>query len=157
MSTTITSAQLVYQHSYNLADLPFIADASEAFDHFIKDWDFGTIFLQQEAKVMLLNRGHKIIGIVSIAKGGVHDIVIDPKLVFAAALSGLASSIVIAHNYTSGNIRPSYDHINKARQLVEGGNILGIRVIDYLVISQSSFHSFAEKGLLNTPGQNKMR
>lgn len=149
MSTpTVATAQLIFQPSYNPAQLPVIKHATEAFEQFIIDWDLTTICLQQEAKVMLLNRAHKIIGIVPIAKGGVHDIEIDPKLVFAASLAGLASSIIIAHSYTSGNVKPSDEHVNKARQLVEGGRILGIRVIDYLVISQFTYHSFTENGLL---------
>jgi DNA repair protein RadC len=148
MSTPIASVQLIYQPSCNPANLPVVRHSIEAFDEFIKEWDVNTICLQQQVKVMLLNRAHKIIGIVSIAKGGVHAITIDPKLIFAAALTGLASSIIIAHNYTSGNVSPSDEHIDKARQLVEGGKILGIRVIDYLVISQFSYHSFAENGLL---------
>ncbi|ANI88580.1 hypothetical protein A9P82_04300 [Arachidicoccus ginsenosidimutans] len=44
---------------------------------------------------------------MEISSGGMACTVIDPKLVFAAALKSAASALLISHNHPSGNLLPS--------------------------------------------------
>ena len=47
---------------------------------------------------MLLNRANKILGIFTVSTGGVSGTVADPKVIFATALKGNASSIILVKN-----------------------------------------------------------
>ena len=67
----------------------------------------GKIAFLEEFKVILLNRSNDVLGIVDISMGGVSGTYVDPKVVFAVALKGNASGIILTHNHPSGSIRLS--------------------------------------------------
>lgn len=46
---------------------------------------------------MLLNRANKVIGLIDISTGGFAGTVVDPKVIFAAALKAGASSLILAY------------------------------------------------------------
>ena len=56
---------------------------------------------------MLLNRGNRVVGILTISSGGTAEIVVDVKIVYATAIISNSSSVILAHNHPSGNLRSS--------------------------------------------------
>jgi DNA repair protein RadC len=68
--------------------------------------------------------------------------------VFAPAVSGGASSLLLAHNHPSGDPEPSADDVAVTRQLVESGDLLGIPVRDHVVLGDGRYVSLMERGLL---------
>lgn len=108
-------------------------------------WSMKTIELQEEFKVLLLNRNHQVLGIYPLSKGGVSGTVVDAKLVFSVALKCNASSIIIAHNHPSGNLKPSEADLSLTKKLKEAGKFLDISLIDHLIITKNSYHSFADE------------
>ena len=74
--------------------------------------------------------------------------VADPKVIFAAAIKSAASSIILAHNHPSGNLRPSSADISLTRKIKAGGELLDIAVSDHLIISREGYYSFADEGLM---------
>jgi DNA repair protein RadC len=127
---------------------PTIHCSSDAADTFRCLWDEGTLSFVEEFKVMLLNRGNRVLGIVQISRGGIAGTVADPKLIFAAALKGCASSVILTHNHPSGNLTPSQADIQLTRKLVEAGKFLDLPVLDHVILTQESHYSFADEGLL---------
>lgn len=84
--------------------------------------------------------------ICPISKGGVSGTVVDLKIVFAAALKGRASSIILAHNHPSGNLKPSQADIELTRKFRKAGEILDISVLDHLILSpDGDYYSFADE------------
>ena len=71
-----------------------------------------------------------------------------PREVFEPAITHLAAQIIIAHNHPSGNPEPSEEDIEITKRLFEAGKILGIEVLDHVIVTKDSFHSFKETGLL---------
>jgi len=59
-----------------------------------------------------------------------------------------AGGIILAHNYPSGDPKPSEEDIAITKRLVESGKILEIEVLDHIVIWKNSFCSFKEKRLI---------
>jgi DNA repair protein RadC len=98
--------------------------------------------------VIYLNRGHQLIKIHQISEGGVSGTLVDPKLVFKQGLQLLASSVVLAHNHPSGQLRPSEADIRLTRKLISAGEMLEIKVIDHLIFTNSGYFSFADQGLI---------
>jgi DNA repair protein RadC len=112
-------------------------------------FDKDTIDVFESAYVVFLNRNLEVKGYMQVSSGGVACCIIDPKIVFAAALKCLASCIVISHNHPSGNTTPSKEDKELTKKLVQGGDILQIKVIDHIIISSDgNFYSFAEWGNL---------
>lgn len=102
----------------------------------------------EEFWILLLSRNNKVIARELISKGGLSGTVADPKIIFNVALLHQASSIILAHNHPSGNLKPSQQDIDLTRKLYQAGKILDINVFDHLIITDDGFLSFADEGLL---------
>jgi DNA repair protein RadC len=59
-----------------------------------------------------------------------------------------AASIVLVHNHPSGNPHPSEADVEVTRQIVEAGDILGVKVMDHLIIGDGCFVSFRREKLI---------
>ncbi len=102
----------------------------------------------EEFWVLYLNRANKIIGSKRISEGGVSGTVVDPKIVFKSAVDELASSIALCHNHPSGNPNPSREDETITQKLKSAGKLLDIGVVDHIIITESSYYSFADQGLV---------
>lgn len=111
-------------------------------------WDKSTIELQEEFKVLLLNRANRVLGVNSVSKGGVAGTLVDPKLVFSVSLKCNASAIILVHNHPSGNLNPSTNDKQLTKKLKNAGDFLDIKVLDHLIITPEGYFSFADEGLL---------
>lgn len=111
-------------------------------------WNQNVLELQEEFKAILLNRANKVLGIVPISSGGVSGTVADPKLIFLAAIKGVASSIIVAHNHPSGNLTPSVQDDQLTKRLKEAGKLLEIQVLDHIIYTTEGYYSYADNGLM---------
>ncbi len=103
----------------------------------------------EEFWILLLNRANQVIGKERISSGGMAGTVVDAKIIFRKALEqGPASSIILAHNHPSGNLKPSQADIDITKKLKRAGTALDINVLDHLIIAGQSFFSFVDNGVL---------
>ena len=122
-----------------------ISDAKDAYHVFMKSWDDNKIDFVEQAKVVLLNRNNQLLGVCEVSTGGVSGTILDPKIVFAAALKANASAFILAHNHPSGNLSPSLQDKQITRQFIEAGKVLCIEILDHLIVSRLNFFSFASE------------
>ncbi len=123
-----------------------ICSPSDAEKVFRKMFDADTLEYREEFICLFLNRTNKPLGWTKISQGGTAGTVIDPKLIFVAALNCGADSIMLAHNHPSGTLRPSSADLAATKKLVSGGKLLDITVHDHLIITSEGYYSFAEHG-----------
>ncbi|MFT3886344.1 MAG: DNA repair protein RadC [Flavobacteriales bacterium] len=102
----------------------------------------------EEFWLLLMDRGLGLLSTCRVSQGGLHGTVADPKMIFREALERRAASMVLCHNHPSGQLRPSTEDILLTRKLVDGGRLLDIQVADHLIITASSYYSFADNGML---------
>lgn len=128
------------------AERPCINNSKDAYDCFLPFFDnFSTeVFL-----VSYLNQGNRVIKTEKISTGGITSTSVDPKVIFKSALLKESTAIVLCHNHPSGVAKPSRDDISLTKQLIMAGKVLEIRVIDHIIVGDSSYFSFAENGLMN--------
>lgn len=55
---------------------------------------------------------------------------------------------MLVHNHPSGNLKPSIADLEITKNIVEGGKILTIEVLDHLIISEESYYSYKEHNKL---------
>jgi DNA repair protein RadC len=144
----VAEVQLVYKSKVKPSQRPRITSSKDAQRIFLSTWDDTKLELAEQFKVMLLNRAHKVLGIFELSSGGISGTVADPKLIFAAALKGVASGIILAHNHPSGNLQPSQSDIDLTRKLKEAGRFLEIQVLDHVILTTEGYYSFADEGLI---------
>lgn len=102
----------------------------------------------EEFWVLFLNRANLLVGQQQISKGGMSGTVADPRIIFQAALHRKATGIILCHNHPSGNLKPSEADIRLTKNLLEGGKVLEIQVLDHLIVTTGGYYSFADEGKL---------
>lgn len=102
----------------------------------------------EEFWVMMLNRANKVIDHQKISQGGIAGTVTDIRIIFKKALEYQASSLIVCHNHPSGNISPSNADINITHKIKDAGNIMDINMLDHIIITDHSYYSFADEGMI---------
>src|SRR5687768_9931527 len=103
----VSEIQLSYKSKVKASLRPKISSSRDAENILRQLWNDDVIELQEEFKVMLLNRYNKVIGIFTVSQGGIAGTVADPKLIFGCALKAAASGVILAHNHPSGSLQAS--------------------------------------------------
>jgi DNA repair protein RadC len=104
--------------------------------------------VQEVFVVLLLDSRHRLIREIEVHRGSLNQSLVHPREVFGPAIRESAAAIVVAHNHPSGDATPSREDHEVTERLVRGGQILGIRLLDHVVIAEQGFTSFAEIGAL---------
>jgi DNA repair protein RadC len=144
----VSEVELTYRTKIPYADRPVITESRNSYDILMELWDQNKIELLEEFKILLLDRRNAVLGFVPISSGGISSCIIDPKILFVAALKARASSIVMAHNHPSGNLRPSKQDKDLTQKIKSAGMLLDISVLDHLIITRENYYSFADNGLV---------
>lgn len=117
--------------------------------------DSYTIFSQylsdlrtEEFWVIFLNQKNQVIYKAQLSKGGIAGTMVDARVLFKMALEHFATSIIVAHNHPSGNLRPSEADIQITHQIKKAGELLNIKLLDHLIIGENAYLSFGDEGLL---------
>jgi DNA repair protein RadC len=129
-----SSSKLVIRNSIDAYSLikPYLAD-----------------LIREEFWVFHLNRASSVVLAEKLSIGGVSGTTVDIRLLFKSALERLTSSIILAHNHPSDQMRPSRSDIELTKQVVKAGKLFNIDVVDHLIVGSSTFYSFADEGKLN--------
>jgi len=122
--------------------------SATAHDFFRTIFNADTISWTEESAMIVLNRANEVIGHYKVSSGGTAATVVDAKVIFTIALNAVGHSIILAHNHPSGNLQPSEQDIKLTKDLVQGGNILGIRVLDHLILTDKGYLSMADEHLM---------
>jgi DNA repair protein RadC len=146
--TRVAEVELVYKTKVKASERPKISSVKDCYNLLKELWNENTIEMQEEFKVMLLNRGNRVIGIYEMSAGGITGTVADPRLILAAAIKSLAVSIILSHNHPSGNLKPSKADEELTQKIKVAAAYHDITVIDHIIITSEGYYSFADEGLL---------
>lgn len=97
---------------------------------------------------LLLDGKNRIMLEEQISEGSLNQSLVHPREVFCRAVKESAAAVILVHNHPSGDPAPSREDREITRRLKEGGELLGIRVLDHIIIGDGSYLSFVEQGLL---------
>lgn len=144
----VAEIKVSYKPKFKVCERPKVSTSKEVFNILFNNWDLNRIELQEQFKILLLNRANRVIGIYEVSTGGMAGTTADPKLIFGTALKACASSIILSHNHPSGNLKPSEADIAITRKLKSAGIFLDIGVIDHVIITSEGYYSFADEGMI---------
>ena len=139
--------RIVYSRNQNAKDRPKISSSRDVNNWFRKIWS-KQIEIREEMYLILLNRNNRILGYHKLSMGGITGTVADIRLLFAVALKSLASSVIIAHNHPSGNVKPSNADIELTRKIREAGKLLDITLLDHIIITNNDYYSLDRKSVV---------
>lgn len=102
----------------------------EAKEHFI------TLHLDGKNRIIAMDR---------VSEGSLNQSIVHPREVFKTACLSSAASIIMIHNHPSGDPTPSQEDLQITRRLKEGGELLGIKVLDHIIVGKT-YYSLKESG-----------
>ena len=98
--------------------------------------------------VYLLTNANQILGISEIGIGSSNGVVVNLKEICQLALLTCATQVVLAHNHTSGGLKPSPRDTEITHQCKDALNLFNIKLLDHLIITSESYFSFSDNDLL---------
>lgn len=104
--------------------------------------------IKEEAVVLFLNRGNRVLGGYKVSSGGITGTIVDIRIILAIALKCLASGIILAHTHPSGELNPSRADKELTLKLKEAAKLMDISLLDHLIISLVAYYSFADEGMI---------
>lgn len=104
---------------------------------------------QEYLIALYLNARNKVVARKELAVGKINTVSVEPRDIFINAFEYNAAFFILAHNHPSGDHTPSPEDEEFASKVEKASQLMGIQFIDNLVISETGYFSFREKGLLN--------
>jgi DNA repair protein RadC len=144
----VAEVQLVYKTKIKPTDRPLVDTPQKAYKILLETWDKNILELQEQFKVLLLNRSSRLLGIYEAASGGTWQTTADPKLIFTAALKANATDIILAHNHPSGEVLPGKEDEGITQRLIICGRVLNVCVTDHIIVSKYGYYSFGDNHLI---------
>ena len=102
----------------------------------------------EEFWVIYLNNSNKVIDSFPLSKGGITGTLVDIRLALRRAIELSATAMILTHNHPSGNLNPSQADKQLTQKLKTGGENLDIKILDHIIVTEKSYFSFADEGLL---------
>lgn len=90
----------------------------------------------------------KVLGCIELFQGTVNYAHLSIRRVVEEALKMKATSVVLAHNHTSGIAVPSQEDIETTRAVAHALDLVGILLADHIVVADDDYVSMAESGLM---------
>lgn len=144
----LSEVKVSYRSQTLLAHTPKITSSKDAEKVFRENWS-DDMELLEECNVLFLSKSNQVKGIYRASRGGTSGTVVDLKIIFAAALKGMAAGIIVAHNHPSGNLEPSRADIELTKKLRDAGLMLDLPALDHLILAPYlGYYSFADNGLV---------
>ena len=100
----------------------------------------------EEFWILLLNQQGKVIDRVRISQGGISQTTVDVRTILREALLQRAVQIALVHNHPSGNPQPSLEDALLTDRIKQAAQVMQIRLIDHLVVTDGAYYSFNDEG-----------
>ena len=92
-------------------------------------------------KSVLVNTRSEIVSVDNVSVGELTRTLVHPREVFSRAVKKGAYGVIFVHNHPSGDPTPSEEDLATTERLIEGGDILGIKVLDHVIIGDGRYES----------------
>ncbi len=101
---------------------------------------------QERFIAIFLDTKNNMISKKTIFIGSLNMSLVHPREVFKWAVKLSSASIILVHNHPSGDPTPSPQDVEVTKQIINAGEIVGIKVIEHIIIGSDSFISLNELG-----------
>lgn len=122
--------------------------SSESAASYARNFYHDDISIYESSFIILLNSANKAIGYAKISQGGICQTIVDKKIIAKYAIDSLASGIIFIHNHPSGNVKPSIDDRKITDSLKTTMEILSVRLVDSIILSEEAHFSMMDEGML---------
>ena len=101
-----------------------------------------------------LDTANRVLNIELISMGSVNATIVEPMEVFSVALQKRAVKVILVHNHPAGTMKASAADLDITDRLIQTGRIVRVPVYDHMIISETTFFSFLDSGLMRELNQS---
>jgi DNA repair protein RadC len=99
---------------------------------------------QERFAIVLLDVKHRLLGTRIISIGTATETLAHPREIFREVIRQGGVRAVVAHNHPSGSLDPSPEDLALTQQLLQGGQLLGVPLLDHLILGNGSYVSLRQ-------------
>ena len=96
---------------------------------------------QEVFMVLCLNTRNRVLDKKILGIGITDSCLVHAREVFRPAILSQSAAVVLGHNHPSGDSSPSAEDLRLTRQLVQAGQVIGIKVLDHVIIGRLGPHN----------------
>ena len=100
----------------------------------------------EEFWALLLNQHYRLIKKVRISHGGITETSVDIRIIMREAVLANCTILAVCHNHPSGNLSPSKDDDELTRSVRRACELMHIRFMDHVIITDGHYFSYHEQG-----------
>lgn len=143
---TVGEVELTYKSTSKARSK--IYSSEDAYKYLLPTYKEGTICYKEYFKVLFLNQASQVLGYTLISEGGITETCADVRVIMQAALLTNSVAIILAHNHPSGNLKPSRQDMEITKQVKDAAQIMRIKILDHIILTDTGYYSFADEGEL---------
>ena len=102
----------------------------------------------EEFWLLFMNQNHRLIKKMCIAHGGISEVSVDIRIIIREAVLANATILAVCHNHPSGNLLPSSMDNDLTDSIKRACNLMRIRFLDHVIITDGAYFSYHESGRL---------
>ena len=102
---------------------------------------------EERAWLLSLDARCRVIECRELCRGAVNSVNLPFRRVVEAALLAKATSVVLAHNHTSGTLLPSLEDVTYTRQIAQALELVDVTLIDHFVLGDRNYISMKASGM----------
>jgi len=100
----------------------------------------------EEFWLLLMNQNHRLIKEMRISHGGITEVAVDIRIIMREAVLSNATILAVCHNHPSGSLRPSQADNDLTASLKKACDLMRIRFLDHVIITDGAYYSYHEEG-----------
>ena len=125
--------------------------------HPVDIYEIMQLVLKREAKmdrdkehfwVLAMSRANKILNLELVGLGSNNRVGARPADILAVPLQKQAAGVILVHNHPSARLEPSEADKDFTNRMIQACRLVETPVLDHVIISEQSYLSFKESGLL---------
>ena len=101
----------------------------------------------EEFWALLMNQHYRLIKKVRISHGGITETSVDIRVIMREAVLANCTILAVCHNHPSGNLTPSKNDEILTRNLNRACEVMNIKFLDHVIVTDGLYYSFHEQGL----------
>lgn len=136
-----------YRNKQKVSERTKISSSTDAY-FYLKPLFGMELELREKFFCLLMNQAAHVIAVFKVGEGGITATVADIRIILSVALATYSTSIIVAHNHPSGNTTPSNTDKELTNKLKAAANMMDIRVLDHLILTEETYFSFGDEGLM---------
>ena len=146
------TTEMARRQQINRVNMDNILNTTRKCGDFLMPYFFGAT--EEMVYLLSLDAKCKVLGCTKLFTGTINSTSLSTRSVVECALRTKATSVVLAHNHTSGIAVPSQEDLRTTETVSHALELMGVLLADHIVVADDDYVSMLDSGFIRHPSQN---